>query len=141
MENETNLTEGQRKFFEDKQSFLDAIIPETDTEVELKGLALFLLKDNRNMQEKNNRLRTARAAAIERAMVAEKDADEARNINADKMSKAFGAMVACYRAIDRHFGDEIRSLIKKNFETQEAGEIKKHMAEIERIMNRGKNDA
>ena len=44
-----------------------------------------------------------------------------------------GAMVACYRAIDRHFGDEIRTNLKKNFETQDAGLIKMHLAEIERL--------
>lgn len=50
-----------------------------------------------------------------------------------KLGKAMGAMISAYRAIDRNFGDEIRAHIKKNFETQDAGLIKMHLAEIERL--------
>lgn len=123
-----NLTEGQKGFFDAKKSIIDGIEPATDNEVKLKGIALLLLNGFRDLQGKCNRLASDKAAASEKFSEA-----DSRRHNAERMSKAMGAMVACYRAIDRHFGDEIRAQIKKNFETQDDGLIKMHMAEIERL--------
>ena len=42
-------------------------------------------------------------------------------------------MVACYRAIDRHFGNEIRANLEKNDRTQKEGQMRKLMEEMQRL--------
>lgn len=44
-----------------------------------------------------------------------------------------GAMVACYRAIDRNFGDEIRANLEKNDRTQKEGQMRALMEQMQRL--------
>jgi hypothetical protein len=44
-----------------------------------------------------------------------------------------GAMVACYRAIDRHFGNEIRAHLEKNNRTQKEGQMRALMEQMQRL--------
>lgn len=120
------LTDGQLGFFVGKQRFLDEITPATETEKKLKTFASFLLKNLKELQIADNRRNKERAAEKERTK-------EILSHNNKKCSKAWGAMVACYRAIDRNFGDEIRAKIAHNFETEKQGRIKKAMEEIEKL--------
>ena len=130
---ESHFTEIQRKYFEEKKAQIEAIKTATETEETLKKIALANLTYARDLQGKCNRIKEEHKREIEKI-------NESNNAHAKKydtmglkLGKAMGAMVACYRAIDRHFGDEIRAHIKKNFETQDAGLIKMHLAEIERL--------
>ena len=130
---EHNLTEPQRRHFEEKKAQIDAIKTATETEEMLKKFALANLTYAMDLQGKCNRLKEEHKREIEKI-----NADNnAHAIKYDamglKLSTAMGAMISAYRAIDRHFGDEIRAHIKKNFETQDAGLIKMHLAEIERL--------
>ena len=130
---EQNLTESQRRHFDEKKAQIEAIKTATETEETLKKIALANLTYARDLNGKCNRIKEEHKIEIEKI-------NESNNANAKKydtmclkLGKAMGAMVSCYRAIDRHFGDEIRAHIKKNFETQDAGLIKMHLAEIERL--------
>ena len=133
MNTELKLTEPQRKHFEENRAQIEAIKTATETEEMLKKIALANLTYARDLQGKCNRLKEECKREIE-------NINESNNAHAKKydamvlkLGKAMGAMLSAYRAIDRQFGDEIREQIKKNFETQDAGLIKMHMAEIERL--------
>ena len=130
---EQNLNQPQRRHFDEEKAKIQAIKTATETEEKLKKLALENLTYARDLQGKCNRLKEKHKREIEKI-------NESNNANAKKydamglkLSKAMGAMLSAYRAIDRHFGDEIRAHIKNNFETQDAGLIKMHLAEIERL--------
>ena len=130
---ERYLTEPQRKHFEEKKAQIESVKTATETEETLKKIALANLTYARDLQGKCNRIKKEHKREIEKI----NESNNAHAIKYDTMGQmlntAMGAMVACYRAIDRHFGDEIRAHIKKNFGTQDAGLIKKHLAEIERL--------
>lgn len=130
---EHNLTEPQRRHFEEKKAQIDAIKTATETEEMLKKFALANLTYARDLQGKCNRLKEEHKREIEK-INADNNAHAIKyDAIGQKLSTAMGAMISAYRAIDRHFGDEIRAHIKKNFETQDAGLIKMHLAEIERL--------
>ena len=130
---EQNLTETQRRHFEEKKAQIEAIKTATETEETLKKFALANLVYARDLQGNCTRLKEENKREIEK--INESNNAHAKKYDAMglKLGKAMGAMFACYRAIDRHFGDEIRTNLKKNFETQDAGLIKMHLAEIERL--------
>ena len=44
-----------------------------------------------------------------------------------------GAMIACYQAIDRIFGNEIRANIEKNNRTQKEGQMRALMEQMQRL--------
>lgn len=125
------LTEGQRGFFEAKQRILDEIEPATDTEKKLKNLAQFLLNQFKNLQQANN-LVNARKEYQEKELRQLRAAEGSKH---QDLGKALNVMCACYRAIDRNFGDYVRARLQKNDETGRQGQIKKYMAEIERLSN------
>lgn len=56
-----------------------------------------------------------------------------RNQHRSDFSKAWGAMVACYRAIDRHFGNEIRAQLEKNDRTQKEGQMRALMEQMQKL--------
>ena len=130
---ESYLTEPRRKHFEEKKARIEAIKTATETEETLKKIALANLTYARELQCKCNRLKEECKHEIEKINVSNNAHAKKYDANCRKLGKAIGAMVACYRAIDRNFGDEIRAHLKKNFETQDAGLIKMHLAEIERL--------
>lgn len=130
---EQNLNQPQRRHFEEKKAQIDAIKTATETEEMLKKFALANLTYARDLQGKCNRLKEEHKREIEK-INADNNAHAIKyDAIGQKLSTAMGAMISAYRAIDRHFGDEIRAHIKKNFETQDAGLIKMHLAEIERL--------
>ena len=130
---EQNLTEPQRRHFEEKKAQIEAIKTATETEQTLKKFALANLVYARDLQGKCNRLKEEHKLEIEK-INADNNAHAIKyDAMGQKLSTAMGAMISAYRAIDRHFGDEISAHIKKNFETQDAGLIKMHLAEIERL--------
>lgn len=124
---ECKLTEGQRRFFEGKQRILDEITPATETETKLKNLAQFLLDQFRLLQIASNKREAERTAAMERTAAVE------RTKPRSDFSKAWGVLVACYRAIDRNFGDEIRAHIEKNDRTQKEGQMRALMEKMQRL--------
>lgn len=130
---ESYLTEPQRKHFEEKKAQIEAIKTATETEETLKKIALANLTYARDLQGKCNRLKEEYKREIENINESNNAHAEKYDANCLKLGKAMGAMLSAYRAIDRNFGDEIRANLKKNFETQDAGLIKMHLAEIERL--------
>lgn len=119
------LTEAQQNFFDEKKELVRNL-PEdaTDREKKLAKTALFFVKYAEDLQKAINKQRMQSAAA---AAAAE------RKQRRSELSKAWGVMTACYRAIDRHFGDQIRAQLAYNDETAKQGQIRKPTAELERI--------
>ena len=127
------LTEPQRKHFEEKKTQIEAVKTATETEETLKKIALANLTYARDLQGKCNRLEEECKRKIE-------NINEGNNAHAKKyddmsrkLGKAMGAMVACYRAIDRHFGDEIRAQLEKNNRTQKEGQMRALMEQMQKL--------
>ena len=122
IDTEWKLTEEQQRFFDEKkEKVLNLPEDATEREKEFAKIALFMATYAENLQKKMNRMKDERTAAMERTK------------HRTDFSKAWGALVACYRAIDRHFGDEIRAHLEKNDRTQKEGQLRKAMAEVERL--------
>ena len=121
------LTEGQRGFFDAKKRILDEITPATETETKLKTIASFLLNRLKELQIASNKREAERTAAMERTAAVE------RTKPRSDFSKAWGVLVACYRAIDHNFGDEIRAHIEKNDRTQKEGQMRTLMEQMKKL--------
>ena len=119
---EWKLTEAQQRFFDEKKERVSNL-PEdaTEREKELAKIALFMANYAENLQKALNRVKAERTAAVERAK------------RRTDLSKAWGVMVACYRAIDRHFGNEIRVHLEKNDRTQKEGQMRALMEQMQRL--------
>jgi len=120
--NEYELTEAQQRFFDEKKERVSNL-PEdaTEREKELAKIALFMANYAENLQGALNRVKAERTAAVE------------RHQHCSDFSKAWGAMVACYRAIDRHFGNEIRAQLEKNDRTQKEGQMRALMEQMQKL--------
>ncbi|MBR2060140.1 MAG: hypothetical protein IKB97_05960 [Bacteroidaceae bacterium] len=130
---ESYLTEPQRKHFEEKKAWIEAIKTATETEETLKKIALANLTYARDLQGKCNRLKEENKRKIEN--INENNNAHAKKYDdmSRKLGKAMGAMIACYRAIDRNFGDEIRANIEKNDRTQKEGQMRALMEQMQRL--------
>ena len=126
--NEYELTEAQQRFFDEKKERVSNL-PEdaTEREKELAKIALFMANYAENLQKALNRVKAERTAAMERTAAVK------RAKQRTDFSKAWGAMVACYRAIDRHFGNEIRAHIEKNDRTQKEGQMRALMEQMQKL--------
>ena len=123
MDEEYKLTEAQQSFFDtNKESVHNLPEDATDREKELAKTALFFAKYAEELQKAiNSQRKKAAAAAAERKQ------------RRTEMNLAWGVMTACYRVIDRHFGDQIRAQLAYNDETARQGQIRKLTAELERL--------
>ena len=128
MNTELKLTEEQQRFFNEKKERV-CNLPEdaTDREKELAKIALFMANYAENLQKALNRVKAERTTAMERTAAME------RHQHRSDFSKAWGAMVACYRAIDRHFGNEIRAQLEKNDRTQKEGQMRSLMEKMQQL--------
>jgi len=122
MNTEWKLTEAQQRFFDEKKERVSNL-PEdaTEREKELAKTAKFFMGYAENLQGALNRVKAKRTAAMERTK------------HRTDFSKAWGALVACYRAIDRHFGNEIRAQLEKNDRTQKEGQMRALMEQMQRL--------
>lgn len=122
MNTEWKLTEAQQRFFDEKKGRVSNL-PEdaTEREKEFAKIALFMANYAENLQGALNRLKIERTAAVERTK------------QRTEFSMAWGAMVACYRAIDRHFGNEIRAQLEKNNRTQKEGQMRALIEQMQRL--------
>ena len=128
IDTEWKLTEAQQRFFDEKkEKVLNLPEDATEREKEFAKIALFMATYAENLQGALNRVKAQRTATMEHTAAME------RAKHRTDFSKAWGALVACYRAIDRHFGDEIRAHLEKNDRTQKEGQLRKAMAEVERL--------
>lgn len=130
---ENYLTEPQRKHFEEKKTQIEAVKTATETEETLKKIALANLTYAMDLQGKCNRIKEESSRKIE-------NINECNNARAKKyedkslkLGKAMGAMIACYQAIDRNFGNEIRANIEKNNRTQKEGQMRALMEQMQRL--------
>ena len=116
MNTEWKLTEAQQRFFDEKKGRVSNL-PEdaTEREKELDKIALFIANYAENLQGALNRVKAERTK------------------HRTDFSKAWGAMVACYQAIDRNFGDKIREHIEKNNRTQKEGQMRVLMEQMQRL--------
>ena len=132
-EAEDYLTEPQRLHFEEKKAQIEAIKTATETEENLKKIALANLTYARDLQGKSNRLKEECKREIEKINKSNNAHAKKYDANCRKLGKAIGAMVACYRAIDRNFGDEIRAHIEKNDRTQKEGQMRALMEQMQKL--------
>lgn len=130
---ENYLTEPQRKHFEEKKAQIEAVKTATETEETLKKIALANLTYARDLQGKCNRLKEECLRKIENINECNNARAKKYDDNCRKLGKAMGAMVACYRAIDRHFGNEIRAQLEKNDRTQKEGQVRALMEQMQRL--------
>lgn len=130
---ENYLTEPQRKHFEEKKAQIEAVKTATETEETLKKIALANLTYARDLQGKCNRLEEECKRKIENINECNNARAKKYDDNCLKLGKAMGAMVACYRAIDRHFGNEIRAKLEKNDRTQKEGQMRALMDQMQRL--------
>ena len=128
MNTEWKLTEAQQRFFDEKKGRVSNL-PEdaTEREKEFAKIALFMANYAENLQVALNRVKNERTAAMERRAAME------HHQHRSDFSKAWGAMVACYQAIDRHFGNEIRAQLEKNDRTQKEGQMRALMEQMQRL--------
>ena len=129
---EWKLTEAQQRFFDEKKARVNSL-PEdaTEREKEFAKIALFMATYAENLQMALNRVKAKQRTA---ATATESTKAERSKLRTD-FYKAWGVLIACYRAIDRNFGDEIRAHLEKNDRTQKEGKIRKLTAELERLAN------
>lgn len=130
---ESYLTEPQRKHFKEKKAQIEAIKTATETEETLKKIALANLTYARDLQGKCNRLKEECKREIEKINESNNAHAKKYDANCRKLEKAIGAMVACYRAIDRNFGDEIRAYLEKNDRTQKEGQMRALMEQMQKL--------
>ena len=130
---ENYLTEPQRKHFEEKKAQIEAVKTATETEETIKKIALANLTYARDLQGKCNRLEEECKCKIEIIKECNNSRAKKYDANCQKLGKAFGAMVACYRAIDRHFGNEIRAHLEKNDRTQKEGQMRALMEQMQKL--------
>lgn len=128
MNTEWKLTEAQQRSFDEKKERVSNL-PEdaTEREKEFAKIALFMADYAENLQKALNRVKAERTAAVKRTAAVE------RHQHRSDFDKAWGAMVACYRAIDRHFGNEIRAQLEKNDRTQKEGQMRALMEKMQRL--------
>ena len=124
---EYKLTEAQQRFFDEKKERVSNL-PEdaTEREKEFAKIALFMANYAENLQMALNRRK------IERTAETESTKAERSKLRTD-FYKAWGVMVACYRAIDRNFGNEIRANIETNFRTQKEGQVRALMEQMQKL--------
>ena len=130
---ENYLTEPQRKHFEEKKAQIEAVKTATETEETLKKIALANLTYARDLQGKCNRLEEECKRKIENINESNNARAKKYDDNCRKLGKAMGVMVACYRAIDRHFGNEIRAQLEKNDRTQKEGQMRALMNQMQKL--------
>lgn len=130
---ENYLTEPQRKHFEEKKTQIEAVKTATETEETLKKIALANVTYARELQCKCNRLEEECKRKIENINESNNARAKKYDDNCRKLGKAMGAMVASYRAIDRHFGNEIRAQLEKNDRTQKEGQMRALMEQMQRL--------
>ena len=125
---QNELTTGQQNFFESNV----ARIEKWENEKNVESLAKhcrFLLRALKEQQQAFNKAKAEHAVEIEKKDQESKKKSE----TVTKFSKAFGVMTACYRAIDRNFGNEIRERVAKNDRTQKEGNIRALMEQMKKI--------
>ena len=127
------MTEPQRKHFEEKKTQIEAVKTATETEETLKKIALANVTYARELQCKCNRLEEECKRKIENINESNNARAKKYDANCRKLGKAMGAMVACYRAIDRNFGDEIRANLEKNDRTQKEGQMRALMEQMQKL--------
>ena len=127
---ELKLTEAQQRFFDEKKARVN-ILPEdaTEREKEFAKIALFMANYSENLQMALNRVKAKQRTA---ATATECTKAERSKLRTD-LYKAWDVMVACYRAIDRHFGNEIRAQLEKNDRTQKEGQMRALMEQMQRL--------
>jgi hypothetical protein len=134
IDTEWKLTQAQQRFFDEKKERVSNLHEDaTDREKELAKIALFMANCAENLQKALNRVKAERTAAMERTAAIALTAAMERTKHSTDYSKAWGAMVACYRAIDRHFGNEIRAHIEKNDRTQKEGQMRALMNQMQKL--------
>ena len=124
------LTEGQSKFFDMKRKLVDTLQEgATDNEKKLAGIAKLFIDYSENMQKKLNGMKRK----LEKIESSVQEQNGARVNSNDEKSKMWNSLVSCYCAINRHFGDRIRETVEHNLRTQKEGQLRKAMAEVERL--------
>lgn len=123
----SELTERQEKFFDIKRKLVDTLQEgATENEKKLVGIAKLFINYSENMQRKLNGMKRKLESSVN-------EKNETRAKSNDEKFKMWNCLVSCYCAINRHFGDKIRETVELNLRTQKEGQLRKAMAEVERL--------
>ncbi len=121
------LTEGQAKFFDIKRKLVDTLQEgATENEKKLVGIAKLFIDYSENTQRKLNGMKRKLESSVN-----EKNETIAKSKKEKFMM--WNCLVSCYCAINRHFGDRIRETVELNLRTQKEGQLRKALAEVERL--------
>jgi hypothetical protein len=127
IDTEWKLTEAQQRFFDEKKERVSNLPEEaTEREKELAKAAKFFIGYAENLQKKLNRMKQKLESSVN-------EKDGTRDKSKDDKFKMWNCLVSCYCAINRHFGDKIRENVENNLRTQKEGQLRKAMAEVERL--------
>lgn len=129
---ESGLTDTQTRFFSDHEDKIKRYWAESDLE-NLSKEANFFLNQFKNSLRKNNELKEINKHLGQRIDQEQSSKKEEIAKHAHRDYLFFNALRSIYRMCDRTAGEEIRASLELNDRTGKQGQMKKLMAEMERL--------
>jgi len=129
---ESGLTDTQTRFFSGHEDKIKRYWAESDLE-NLSKEANFLLNQFKNSLRKNNELKEINKHLGQRIDQEQSSKKEEIAKHAHRDYLFFNALRSIYRMCDRTAGEEIRASLELNDRTGKQGQMKKLMAEMERL--------
>ena len=129
---EIGLTDTQTRFFSDHEDKIKRYWAESDLE-NLSKEANFFLNQFKNSLWKNNELKEINKYLSQRIDQEQSSKKEEIAKHAHRDYLFFNALKSIYRMCDRTAGEEIRASLELNDRTGKQGQMKKLMAEMERL--------
>ena len=134
MENteEFTLAENQKNFFAQKRQHIENCMKDGNSEA-LGKQAHFLLNQMEEMLIYNEKLKKQFKDLVKNIEQQNQDISKKISIHKQREYRFFNAMKSIYRMVDRTAGPEIRNELMKNDITMKEGQMKKLMAEMDRL--------
>jgi len=134
MENteEFTLAENQKRFFDQKRQHIDNCLKDGNIDA-LGKQAHFLLNQMETMLTFNEKLKKQLDDFVKIIETQNKEFSKKISIHKEREYRFFNAMKSIYRMVDRTAGPEIRNELMKNDITQKQGQMKKLMAQMDRL--------
>lgn len=129
---EIGLTDTQTRFFSSYEDKIKRYWAESDLE-NLSKEANFLLDQFKTSLQKNNKLKEINKLLGQRIDQEQRTKKEEIAKHAHRDYLFFNALRSIYRMCDRTAGEEIRASLELNDRTGKQGQMKKLMAEMERL--------
>ena len=129
---ESGLTDTQTRFFSEHEDKIKRYWAQSDLE-NLSKEANFFLNQFKNSLRNNNELKEINKHLGQRIDQEQRTKKEEIAKHAHRDYLFFNALISIYRMCDRTAGAEIRASLELNDRTGKQGQMKKLMAEMERL--------